>query len=212
MPPSYQKVNPSQSPILYFALSSTSLPLSQLDEYAETYLAQRISMVSGVAQVQVYGSQKYAVRIQLDPQALATRGIGIDEVADAVNTGNVNLPTGRAVGHRQGVHGRRRTGSSATRRSSARSSSPIATARPCVCRTSAHVIDGVQDSKVASWFNGQRAHRARGAAAAGDQHGARSRTDVKAAMSQMREPVPGSVTVADALRPVAVDRGSRCTT
>ncbi len=79
-PPSYQKVNPADQPILYLALTSPTLPLSQLDEYGETMMAQRISTVSGVAQVQVYGSQKYAVRVQLDPRALASRGIGIDEV------------------------------------------------------------------------------------------------------------------------------------
>src|SRR3954471_5193386 len=101
VPPSYQKVDPSSAPILYFALRSTSLPLSQLDEYAETFLAQRISMVSGVAQVQVYGSQKYAVRIQLDPQAMAARSIGIDEVQKSVQLSNVNLPTGTLYGRRQ---------------------------------------------------------------------------------------------------------------
>jgi hydrophobic/amphiphilic exporter-1 (mainly G- bacteria), HAE1 family len=93
-PPSYRKVNPASDPILMIALTSPTLPLSDLDEYGETLLAQRISMVDGVAEVQVYGGQKYAVRIQLDPQALASRGIGIDEVADAVSQGNVNLPTG----------------------------------------------------------------------------------------------------------------------
>src|ERR1700728_3536704 len=78
-PPSYKKVNPADQPVLYMGLSSTTMPISQIDEYAETYLAERISMVSGVAQVQVYGSQKYAVRIQLDPMAMASRGIGINE-------------------------------------------------------------------------------------------------------------------------------------
>src|SRR5262249_49556697 len=71
-PPSYSKVNPADSPILFYALSSSTMPLSDVDEYAESFLAQRISMVSGVAQVNVFGSQKYAVRIQLDPQALAS--------------------------------------------------------------------------------------------------------------------------------------------
>ena len=80
-PPSYQKVNPADSPIMYLALTSSTLPLSQLDEYGETFMAQRISMVPGIAQVQVYGGQKYAVRVQLDPTSLANRGIGIDEVA-----------------------------------------------------------------------------------------------------------------------------------
>src|SRR5207245_715431 len=94
VPPSYQKVNPADQPIIYYALSSKTLSLPELDEYAETFIAQRLSMVDGVAQVNVFGAAKYAVRIQLDPKALATRSIGIDEVADGVAAGNVNLPTG----------------------------------------------------------------------------------------------------------------------
>ena len=97
-PPSYQKVNPADQPILYLALTSHTLPLNQLDEYGETMMAQRISMVSGVAQVMVYGSQKYAVRIQVDPNTLANKGIGMDEVGNAVTNGNVNLPTGTLYG------------------------------------------------------------------------------------------------------------------
>src|SRR6266852_5968085 len=94
VPPSYQKVNPADQPIIYYAMSSNTLSLPELDEYAETFIAQRLSTVSGVAQVNVYGAAKYAVRIQLDPKALATRTIGIDEVADGIAAGNVNLPTG----------------------------------------------------------------------------------------------------------------------
>ena len=97
-PPSYQKVNPADSPIVYLALTSPSLPLYKLDEYGQTMMAQRISTISGVAQVIVYGSQKYAVRIQLDPRQLATRGIGIDEASGAVQSANVNLPTGTLYG------------------------------------------------------------------------------------------------------------------
>jgi HAE1 family hydrophobic/amphiphilic exporter-1 len=93
-PPSYNKVNPADTPVLYLALTSETMPLNDLDEYAETLMAQRISTVSGVAQVQVYGAQKYAVRIQLNPQQLATRGLGIDEVVTAIRNSNVNLPTG----------------------------------------------------------------------------------------------------------------------
>ena len=93
-PPTMRKVNPADFPILFLALSSPTLPLSTVDEYAETLLAQRISMVNGVSQVQVYGAQKYAVRVQVDPTALASRGIGIDEVENAIGQGNVNLPTG----------------------------------------------------------------------------------------------------------------------
>ena len=97
-PPSYRKVNPADQPIFFLALTSPSLPMSVLDEYGQTMMAQRISMIDGVAQVQVFGSQKYAVRIELDPSALASRGIGIDEVADAVSQQNVNLPLGTLDG------------------------------------------------------------------------------------------------------------------
>src|SRR5437870_1493081 len=92
LPPSYQKVNPADSPILFLALTSKLLPLSQLDDYAENVLAQRLSTVKGVAQVQVFGAQKYAVRIQLDPRALSSRQIPIGAVSDAIQAANVNLP------------------------------------------------------------------------------------------------------------------------
>ncbi len=75
-PPSYRKVNPADQPVLYLALTSSTLPLYHLDEYAETMMAQRISMINGVAQVMVFGAQKYAVRVQLDPRRLASRGVG----------------------------------------------------------------------------------------------------------------------------------------
>src|SRR5213075_1434875 len=97
-PPVYQKVNPADQPILFMALSSPTLPLYTVDEYAQTFLAQRISTISGVAQVSVFGSQKYAVRVQVDPRALAARGIGMDEVEAAVARANVNKPTGTLWG------------------------------------------------------------------------------------------------------------------
>ncbi len=97
-PPTYRKVNPSVSPILYIYLYSETLPISTVDEYAEVTIGQPISMVEGVAQVSVYGQQQYAVRVQVDPQALATRGIGLDQVSTAIQQGNVNLPTGSLSG------------------------------------------------------------------------------------------------------------------
>ncbi|MFI5143089.1 MAG: efflux RND transporter permease subunit, partial [Thermoanaerobaculales bacterium] len=97
-PPSYQKVNPADQPVLFLALTSSTMPLYELDEYGEVMIGQRISTVSGVAQVLVYGAQKYAVRVQLDPRELATRGIGIDEMNNAVANANVNLPTGILYG------------------------------------------------------------------------------------------------------------------
>ena len=100
-PPSYQKVNPSDNPVFYLALTSETLPLYTVDEYSENILAQRISEVTGVSQVFVYGAQKYAVRVQVNPDALATRGIGIDDVTRAVQQSNVNLPTGKLYGAKQ---------------------------------------------------------------------------------------------------------------
>ena len=100
-PPSYQKVNPADQPILYLSLSSPTMRLSDVDEYAETLIAQRISMVSVVAQVSVFGAQKYAVHLKLNPMALAARQVGIDEVESAVEQGNVNLPTGTLYGAHQ---------------------------------------------------------------------------------------------------------------
>src|ERR1035441_9415736 len=97
-PPTFTKVNPADQPILYVALTSPTLPLWTLDEYAETRIAQRISMISGVAQVQVQGAQKYAVHVQMDPHALASRQIGINEIETALKNWNVNLPTGAIIG------------------------------------------------------------------------------------------------------------------
>jgi hydrophobic/amphiphilic exporter-1 (mainly G- bacteria), HAE1 family len=97
-PPTYRKVNPAMSPILFIALTSKTLPLTTLDEYAETLLAQQISTVSGVAQVSVYGAAKYAVRLQMDPNKLSSKNISINQVAEAVSTSNVNLPTGALFG------------------------------------------------------------------------------------------------------------------
>ncbi len=100
-PPSFRKVNPADSPIFFIALSSPTLPLSLVNEYAETQLAQRISTINGVAQVLVFGSQKYAVRIRANPDQLAARDIGIDELQKAVTQANVNQPIGLIDGERQ---------------------------------------------------------------------------------------------------------------
>jgi HAE1 family hydrophobic/amphiphilic exporter-1 len=156
VPPSFNKVDPSSSPILFYALRTSTLPLSDLDEYAQSTVAQRLSTVDGVAQVQVYGSQKYAIRIQLDPQALAVRGIGIDEVARAVETGNVNLPTGILWGTDKAYS----VESEGQLVKAADFRSLVVTYRngiPVRLQDLGRVIDSVQDTKVASWYNGQRA-------------------------------------------------------
>lgn len=97
-PPSFRKVNPADMPIMYIRISSATLPLWELNEYADTLIGQRLSMISGVAQVIVFGQKKYAVRVQLNPDALASRGLGIDEVADAIMAANSMLPTGSLEG------------------------------------------------------------------------------------------------------------------
>jgi HAE1 family hydrophobic/amphiphilic exporter-1 len=155
-PPTFRKVNPADQPIFYLALSSPTLPLYVVDEYAETRLAQRISTISGVAQVQVFGSQQYAVRVQLDPKALASRGIGIDEVQQALAKGNVNLPTGTLDGPNQALNVQA-TG----QLTDAAAFRPLIVAyrngAPVRLGELGQVIDSVQTDKVASWYNGVRA-------------------------------------------------------
>ena len=154
-PPSYQKVNPADQPILYLSLHSPTLRLSDVDEYAQTLIAQRVSMVSGVAQVQVLGTQKYAVRVQLDPSALATRGLGIDEVAAAVAKGNVNLPTGTLWGKNEAL-----TVQANGQLTDAEGYQPLIityqNGMPVRVRDVGRAIDSVENDKIASWFNGER--------------------------------------------------------
>jgi len=100
-PPSFNKVNPADSPVLYLSLTSSTLPMSKVDYYGETLVAQSISTVNGVGRVEIFGQSKYAVRAQMDPHALATRQIGIDEVQQALTDGNVNLPTGALWGRQR---------------------------------------------------------------------------------------------------------------
>ncbi|HEY3279093.1 MAG TPA: efflux RND transporter permease subunit [Gemmatimonadales bacterium] len=154
-PPSYNKANPAASPILFYALTSKTMPLSTLDEYAETFLAQRLSQVTGVAQVQVFGAAKYAVRIQIDPTALAARGIGLDEVSDAIQSGNPNLPTGILWGQHRAytVRADGQIESAPEFRSlviAYRNGAPVR------LQDVAQVLDDVQDNKNASWFDGAR--------------------------------------------------------
>ncbi|MEX2261274.1 MAG: efflux RND transporter permease subunit [Bryobacteraceae bacterium] len=154
-PPSYRKVNPAEQPILYLGLSSSTLPLSEVDRYAEIAMAQRISTVSGVAQVAVYGSQKYAVRVQVDPDALAGRGIGIDDVRTALVEGNPNLPTGTIDGNVRAY-----TIETTGQLSSADQFRPLIVAhrngRPVRLDEVARVIDSVENDRTASWYNGER--------------------------------------------------------
>ena len=154
-PPTQRKVNPAESSILLLALTSKTQPLSVVDDYAENNLAQRISTINGVAQVQVYGSQKYAVRIQLDPNALATRGIALTDVEQAVGNANVNIPTGTLYG------AERATSVMATGQlNDAKEYAPMIVAyrNGAAVRLNqlGRVFDSVQNDKVAAWYNGTR--------------------------------------------------------
>jgi hydrophobic/amphiphilic exporter-1 (mainly G- bacteria), HAE1 family len=154
-PPWFRKVNPADQPVLFLNLKSSLVPLSAVDEYAQTVIAQRISMISGVAQVSVYGSQKYAVRIQLDPKALASRGLGIDEVTNAIVTSNVNLPTGALTGQH-----RTQTILASGQLFNAEAYRPMIVAyrqgAPVRLDQIGRVINSVENNKVAGWYIDQR--------------------------------------------------------
>ncbi len=150
-PPSYRKVNPADQAILYLAVSSRILPLSTVHEYAETLMAQRISMVSGVAQVQIFGAQKYAVRVRVNPETLSKLGIGLDEVEKAIVRANVNLPTGTLYGTHQAF-----TVQATGQLMEAAAYRPLIVAyrngSPVRIEDIGQVTDGVENDKIASWF------------------------------------------------------------
>ncbi len=154
-PPTYQKVNPADSPILFMAMSSATLPLSQVDDFAENLLAQRISMINGVAQVGVFGPQQFAVRVQVDPNKLAAYGLGIDQVEQAVEAGNVNQPLGTLYGQHQSF-----TIQANGQLKNATQFRPLIVAyrngNPVRLQEVANVIDSVQNDKVAAWFGQTR--------------------------------------------------------
>ena len=154
-PPTFRKVNPADMPILMISLNSPTLPLSEVDNYAENILAQRISMVTEVAQVNVFGSAKYAVRAQLDPTILASRGISINEVGAAISAHNVNMPSGTLWGPRQAY-----TVQATGQLTSAEAYRPLVVAyrngAPVRLQELGRVIDSVQNDKSAAWYNDKR--------------------------------------------------------
>ena len=154
-PPVFRKVNPADQAIMYISLNSKTLPLSKVDEYAENQLAKRISMVDGVAVVDVFGAQKYAVRVRLDPKAMASRSIGLNEVSDKIQSGNVNLPTGTLWGTNRAY-----TISAAGQLESAAAFGPLIVAyrngSPIRLKDIAETLDSVENDKTASWYNGDR--------------------------------------------------------
>ncbi len=154
-PPSYRKVNPADQPILFISLNSPTLQLSALNEIAETIVQPKVATLPGVAQVQIYGSQKYAVRVQVDPNALAVRGIGIDELQKAMSAANANTPVGTLTGDRQQlvIAANPQLPNAAAFRDliiAYRNNAPVRLADV------AQVLDSVENNRTASWLNGTR--------------------------------------------------------
>ncbi len=197
-PPTYQKVNPADQPVLYISVSSPTMRLSDVDEYAETMMAQRISMVSGVAQVMVFGSQKYAVRAQLDPKKLAAHQIGVDEVSQAVQGGNVNLPTGTLWGSRQAFT--LQANGQLTRAAQYR---PLIVAyrngNPVRLSDVADVFDSVENDKNASWFAGPEHNLTRAIVLAIQKQPGTNTVEVvdsiKSLLPSFRQQIPASVSL-----------------
>ncbi len=154
-PPSYRKVNPADQPIIYLALTSPTLPVYVMDHYAQTILSQRISTINGVAQVLIYGSQKYAVRVRVDPSQLASRGIGIDEVAAAIGRGNVNLPTGVLQGP-QTAYTVKADGQLDQAAAYNRLIVAYRDGQPVRLVDIGRAADAVENDKTAAWYNGVR--------------------------------------------------------
>jgi HAE1 family hydrophobic/amphiphilic exporter-1 len=154
-PPSYNKVNPADQPIFFIGISSDTLPFYTVDEYAETMMAQRISTVPGVSQVNVFGGTKYAVRVQLDPNALASRGIGVDEVQAAINQNNSNIPTGKLFGAKQAFT----IQSSGQLTNAAQFRQMIVSYKngnPVRLQELGNVLDDVENNRIQAWLNDQR--------------------------------------------------------
>ena len=198
-PPTYHKVNPADFPVIFLAMSSDTLPLSDVDNYAENLMAQRISMVNGVAQVNVYGSQQYAVRIQVDPNKLAAYDLGIDQVVKAIQAGNVNQPLGILYGKHQAF-----TVQANGQLNNASQFRPLIVAyrngHPVRLEQLGKVLDSVQNDKTAGWYNGSRSV----VLAVQRQPGANTVEvvdDIKKLLPQFRDEIPASVNLN-----VAIDR------
>jgi HAE1 family hydrophobic/amphiphilic exporter-1 len=196
-PPTYRKVNPADQPILYLVLTSPTMPLSQLDEYGQTMMAQRISMIDGVAQVMVYGSQKYAVRIQLNPMTLAAQQLGIDEVSNAIQNGNVNLPTGVLYGQHRAF-----TVEATGQLNNAEDYRPLIVAyrngAPVRLNEIGQVIDSVENDKTAAWYVDSNSQRRAIILAIQRQPGTNTvkvADAIKALLPAFREQLPAAVSL-----------------
>jgi hydrophobic/amphiphilic exporter-1 (mainly G- bacteria), HAE1 family len=155
-PPSFRKVNPGDFPVLYISLRSDTVPLSTVDDYAETVLAPQISQLPGVAQVLVYGAQKFAVRVQVNPTEAAARNISLEDVRSVVAKANSSTPVGVLTGPKQSVI----LAATGAMPHAADYRDVVVAYRngaPIKLNQIARVIDSVENDKIATWYNGERA-------------------------------------------------------
>ena len=190
-PPSFRKVNPADLPVFYLAMYSSTMRLTDVNEYAENLVAQRLSMISGVSQVNVYGSRKFAVRVQVDPEAVAARGIGIDEIADALGQGNSNQPVGSLTGN---VREYTVQSSGALLNADEYKTLIVAWRDGAPVRLSeiANVIDSVENDRRAGWYNDMPAFTL----AIERQPGANTVElvdNIKKVLPELRKQVPSSI-------------------
>lgn len=155
-PPTLRKVNPADAPIMFLGLTARTLPLPALDEFADISIAQRFSMITGVAQVQVFGSQRYAVRVLLDPEALSKRGLGLDRVVGSIQNANSNLPSGVLQGAARDF-----TVKSSGKLQRAENFNNLIVAykdgMPVRLSDVGQAVDGIENAKIKSWLNSERA-------------------------------------------------------
>ena len=152
VPPSFKKVNPGEAPVVFISAFSSTLPLSTVDEYAEVVVAQQMSQIPGVALVDVYGTQKFAVRVQVDPVAAAARNIALDDIRKVIAATNSNSPVGTLYGPEKNVT---LLATSAMRGAAEYKDVVIAyrNGNPVKLEEVAKVVDGVQDITQAGWYN-----------------------------------------------------------
>ena len=193
-PPLYRKVNPGDTPVLLLTLKSATLPLPTINEYVEINIGQRVSTLPGVAQVFTYGTQKYAVRVQVDPDLLAIRGIGLDEVQKALVAASSNSPVGSLSGPQKAA-----TLQADTELTKASAYAPLIIAyrngAPVRLGDVARVVDSVQNDKGANWFNGARAMSVPVLRQA-DANTVEVANRIKALLPAIRAELPGAIDLA----------------
>ena len=187
-PPIYAKVNPADAPILTLALTSKTLPLTEVEDLAETRLAQKISQQPGVGLVTIAGGQRPAVRVQANPRALAAYGLNIDDVRTTLGNANVNAPKGSFDGPAQASTIDANDQITERRRLRATWSSPTTTARRCGSRDVATVVDGAENTKLAAWTNTHAGGHPQRPAPARRQRHRRGRRDRRAAAAAAGRP------------------------